>query len=204
MQAYVDADLDLASHFITRLRCYASFYRTLASHDVTAGTGSNHNMVTSPTQSSASPTPSQGGQSGSASSTGSTQMQAWVQVAIAKISSTTDGVTNSTPNPISGPSSIMPISINTGTFPGTPAVRLIGDCHFLRRLCQLLPFFSFSFGELNYLALSEVHREIQLIQMCKNLSLVLLAKWRRSTLFLQSQHQLWSSRMKVRQLEVVK
>ncbi|RWW14873.1 hypothetical protein GW17_00021316 [Ensete ventricosum] len=34
----------------------------------------------------------------------------------------------------------MPISINTGTFPGTPAVRLIGDCHFLHRLCQLLLF----------------------------------------------------------------
>lgn len=67
-------------------------------------------------------------------------MQAWVQGAIAKISSTTDGVSNSTPNPISGPSSFMPISINTGTFPGTPAVRLIGDCHFLHRLCQLLLF----------------------------------------------------------------
>lgn len=81
-----------------------------------------------------------GGQSGTTSSTGSTQMQAWVQGAIAKISSTTDGVSNSTPNPISGPSSFMPISINTGTFPGTPAVRLIGDCHFLHRLCQLLLF----------------------------------------------------------------
>lgn len=80
------------------------------------------------------------GQSGTTSSTGSTQMQAWVQGAIAKISSTTDGVSNSTPNPISGPSSFMPISINTGTFPGTPAVRLIGDCHFLHRLCQLLLF----------------------------------------------------------------
>lgn len=67
-------------------------------------------------------------------------MQAWVQGAIAKISSTSDGVPNSTPNPISGPSSFMPISINTGTFPGTPAVRLIGDCHFLHRLCQLLLF----------------------------------------------------------------
>lgn len=67
-------------------------------------------------------------------------MQAWVQGAIAKISSTTDGVANPTPNPISGPSSFMPISINTGTFPGTPAVRLIGDCHFLHRLCQLLLF----------------------------------------------------------------
>nr|APA20182.1 sensitive to freezing 6 [Populus tomentosa] len=140
IQAYVDAVLDLASHFITRLRRYSSFCRTLASHAVTAGTGSNRNMMTSPTQSSASPAPSQGGQSGSTSSTGSTQMQAWVQGAIAKISSTTDGVTSSTPNPISGPSSVMPISINTGTFPGTPAVRLIGDCHFLRRLCQLLLF----------------------------------------------------------------
>ncbi|KAL4626755.1 hypothetical protein ACB092_05G120400 [Castanea dentata] len=140
IQAYVDAVLDLASHFITRLRRYASFCRTLASHAVTAGTGSNRNMVASPTQSSATPAPSQGGQSGTTSSTGSTQMQAWVQGAIAKISSTTDGVSNSTPNPISGPSSFMPISINTGTFPGTPAVRLIGDCHFLHRLCQLLLF----------------------------------------------------------------
>ncbi|KAI5590781.1 hypothetical protein BDE02_04G034000 [Populus trichocarpa] len=140
IQAYVDAVLDLASHFITRLRRYASFCRTLASHAVTAGAGSNRNTVTSPTQSSASPAPNQGGQSGGTSSTGSTQMQAWVQGAIAKISSTTDGVSTATPNPISGPSSFMPISINTGTFPGTPAVRLIGDCHFLHRLCQLLLF----------------------------------------------------------------
>jgi hypothetical protein len=57
MQAYVDAVLDLASHFITRLRRYASFCRTLASH---AGTGSNRIMVTSPTQSSATPATSQG------------------------------------------------------------------------------------------------------------------------------------------------
>uniref|UniRef100_A0A2P2KX76 Mediator of RNA polymerase II transcription subunit 16 n=4 Tax=Rhizophora mucronata TaxID=61149 RepID=A0A2P2KX76_RHIMU len=140
IQAYVDAVLDLASHFITRLRRYASFCRTLASHAVTAGTGSNRNMVTSPTQSSAASAATQGSQNGPTSSTGSTQMQAWVQGAIAKISSTTDGVSNSTPNPISGPSSFMPISINTGTFPGTPAVRLIGDCHFLHRLCQLLLF----------------------------------------------------------------
>ncbi|KAM7262716.1 hypothetical protein ACFE04_000399 [Oxalis oulophora] len=140
IQAYVDAILDLASHFITRLRRYASFCRTLASHAVTAGTGSNRSVVTSPTQSSATPAASQGGQNGAASSTGSIQMQAWVQGAIAKISSTTDGVPNATPNPISGPSPFMPISINTGTFPGTPAVRLIGDCHFLHRLCQLLLF----------------------------------------------------------------
>ncbi|XP_027347694.1 mediator of RNA polymerase II transcription subunit 16-like isoform X3 [Abrus precatorius] len=146
IQAYVDSVLDLASHFITRLRRYASFCRTLASHAVTAGTGSNRNMVASPTQSSATPATSQGlqyfpgGQNGTSSSMGSTQLQTWVQGAIAKISNTADGGSNPTPNPISGPSTFMPISINTGTFPGTPAVRLIGDCHFLHRLCQLLLF----------------------------------------------------------------
>ncbi|BAT73746.1 hypothetical protein LR48_Vigan01g061600 [Vigna angularis] len=140
IQAYVDSVLDLASHFITRLRRYASFCRTLASHAVTAGTGSNRNMVASPTQSSATPATSQGGQNGTSSSMGSAQLQTWVQGAIAKISNTTEGGSNPTPNPISGPSTFMPISINTGTFPGTPAVRLIGDCHFLHRLCQLLLF----------------------------------------------------------------
>ncbi|CAI0468626.1 unnamed protein product [Linum tenue] len=142
IQAYVDAILDLASHFITRLRRYASFCRTLATHAVTAGagTGSNRNIVTSPTPSSASQATTQGGQTGTTNSTGSTQVQAWVQGAIAKISNTTDGVPSSTPNPISGPAPFMPISINTGTFPGTPAVRLIGDCHFVHRLCQLLLF----------------------------------------------------------------
>lgn len=60
IQAYVDAVLDLASHFITRLRRYASFCRTLASHAVTAGTGSNRNMVASPTQSTGSPATNQG------------------------------------------------------------------------------------------------------------------------------------------------
>lgn len=59
-QAYVDAILDLASHFITRLRRYASFCRTLASHAVTAGTGGSRSMVTSPTQSASSPAASQG------------------------------------------------------------------------------------------------------------------------------------------------
>lgn len=73
-------------------------------------------------------------------------MQAWVQGAIAKISSTADSVPSSAPNPITGPSTFMPISINTGTFPGTPAVRLIGDCHFLHRLCQLLHFCFFFRG----------------------------------------------------------
>lgn len=73
-------------------------------------------------------------------SSGSTQVQAWMQGAIAKISSSNDGPSNSTASPISGSATFMPISINTGTFPGTPAVRLIGDCHFLHRLCQLLLF----------------------------------------------------------------
>ncbi|CAN0852980.1 Mediator of RNA polymerase II transcription subunit 16 [Linum grandiflorum] len=140
MAAYVDAILDLSSHFITRLRRYASFCRTLASHAVTAGTGNNRNMVTSPTQSAASQATTPGGQNGATNATGSTQVQAWVQGAIAKISSTSDGVPSSAPNPISGPPPFMPISINTGTFPGTPAVRLIGDCHFVHRLCQLLLF----------------------------------------------------------------
>lgn len=61
-QAYVDAILDLASHFITRLRRYASFCRTLASHAVgaSAGTGSTRNMVTSPPHNSSSPSTNQG------------------------------------------------------------------------------------------------------------------------------------------------
>ncbi|XP_038979663.1 mediator of RNA polymerase II transcription subunit 16 isoform X2 [Phoenix dactylifera] len=142
IQAYVDAVLDLASHFITRLRRYASFCRTLASHAVGASSGAAgaRNMVASPSQSSASPSTSQGAQSGVTSTTGSSQMQAWVQGAIAKISNNADGGSSTAANPISGPSSFMPISINTGTFPGTPAVRLIGDCHFLHKLCQLLLF----------------------------------------------------------------
>ncbi|KAJ6833876.1 uncharacterized protein M6B38_336640 [Iris pallida] len=142
VQAYVDAVLDLASHFITRLRRYASFCRTLASHAVGASSGASNarNIVTSPTNSSASPSTSQGNQTGVTSTTGNSQMQAWVQGAIAKISNNADGGSSATPNPISGPAPFMPISINTGTFPGTPAVRLIGDCHFLHRLCQLLLF----------------------------------------------------------------
>ncbi|XP_062205312.1 mediator of RNA polymerase II transcription subunit 16-like isoform X2 [Phragmites australis] len=142
IQGYVDAVLDLASHFITRLRRYASFCRTLASHAVgpSSTTGTSRNMVTSPTNSSPSPSNNQGNQGGATSTTGNSQMQEWVQGAIAKISNNSDGAATATPNPMSGRSSFMPISINTGTFPGTPAVRLIGDCHFLHRLCQLLLF----------------------------------------------------------------
>ncbi|CAK9278664.1 unnamed protein product [Sphagnum jensenii] len=39
-----------------------------------------------------------------------------------------------------GPVGPLPLSVSTANFPGTPAVRLIGDCHFLHRLCQLLLF----------------------------------------------------------------
>lgn len=62
MQGYVDAVLDLASHFITRLRRYASFCRTLASHAVGASSssGNSRNMVTSPTNNSPSPSNNQG------------------------------------------------------------------------------------------------------------------------------------------------
>ncbi|CAA6655675.1 unnamed protein product [Spirodela intermedia] len=129
IQAYVDAVLDLASHFITRLRRYASFCRTLASHAVTsASAGTARNMAANAAHSSASPSSSQGSQGGTTTTTGSSQMQAWVQGAIAKISSTADGVSSTAPSPVSGPSSFIPISINTGTFPG----------HLL--LCQLLLF----------------------------------------------------------------
>ncbi|XP_031121093.1 mediator of RNA polymerase II transcription subunit 16-like [Ipomoea triloba] len=140
VQAYIDGILDLASHFITRLRRYASFCRQLATHAVTSGTGGNRNVVTSPVQNSApsatNPATTQSVQGGSAS----TQMQAWAPGVLLKSSNTADSVSSSAPNPINGPSTFMPISINTGTFPGTPAVRLIGDCHFLHRLCQLLHF----------------------------------------------------------------
>ncbi|XP_074560985.1 mediator of RNA polymerase II transcription subunit 16-like [Curcuma longa] len=132
IQAYVDAILDLASYFIARLRRYARFCRSLASHAVGASSGANGawNMVTSPTHSSVSAT-RQGGNS---------QMQAWVQGALTKISNNADGGSSMAQNPASGPYPFMPITINTGTFPGAPSVRLIGDCHFLHRLCQLLLF----------------------------------------------------------------
>lgn len=62
VKAYVDAVLDLASHFITRLRRYASFCRTLASHAVGAsGPSSARSMVASPPHNnSPSQTASQG------------------------------------------------------------------------------------------------------------------------------------------------
>ncbi len=50
MQGYVDAVLDLASHFLTRLRRYASFCRTLAAHAAAGNAAS-----TTPLRSSAAP-----------------------------------------------------------------------------------------------------------------------------------------------------
>ncbi|XP_057843151.1 mediator of RNA polymerase II transcription subunit 16 isoform X3 [Cryptomeria japonica] len=142
IQAYVDAVLDLASHFLTRLRRYASFCRTLASHavGVPVSSGSSRNMGASPTAGGTSSSPGQGAPGGTASNSGNTQMQAWVQGAIAKISSNAEGSPSTTPSSVNGPAPLLPLSVNTATFPGTPAVRLIGDCHFLHRLCQLLLF----------------------------------------------------------------
>ena len=71
-------------------------------------------------------------------------VQAWVQGAIAKINSSntnTDSPTSAVASTtVAGPAANLPLSVSTATFPGTPAVRLISDCHFLHKLCQLLLF----------------------------------------------------------------
>jgi hypothetical protein len=85
---------------------------------------------------------------GTPSSGGTAQVQAgvqaWVQGAIAKINSSstnTDSPTSAVATTtVAGPAANLPLSVSTATFPGTPAVRLISDCHFLHRLCQLLLF----------------------------------------------------------------
>lgn len=85
---------------------------------------------------------------GAPSSGGTAQVQAgvqaWVQGAIAKINSNstnTDSPTSAVASTtVAGPAANLPLSVSTATFPGTPAVRLISDCHFLHRLCQLLLF----------------------------------------------------------------
>lgn len=84
---------------------------------------------------------------GSVSSGGTAQVQAgvqaWVQGAIAKINSSTNTESPTsavTSTAVAGPAANLPLSVSTATFPGTPAVRLISDCHFLHRLCQLLLF----------------------------------------------------------------
>lgn len=148
IQAYVDAVLDLASHFLTRLRRYASFCRTLTAHaasgTTSATTAARTAITSSSTTTSAAPASQGGAPAGAASSGGAAQVQAWVQGAIAKINSsstntdaTTSAVSSTT---VAGPATNLPLSVSTATFPGTPAVRLISDCHFLHRLCQLLLF----------------------------------------------------------------
>lgn len=59
MQAYVDAVLDLASHFLTRLRRYASFCRTLTAHassgTTSATTAARSGIIPSTIPTSAAP-----------------------------------------------------------------------------------------------------------------------------------------------------
>jgi hypothetical protein len=86
-----------------------------------------------------------GVQTGTTSNGGTAQLQAWVQGAIAKITATSPSAEVPASAAISstnlvGPVVPLPLNVSTATFPGTPAVRLIGDCHFLHRLCQLLLF----------------------------------------------------------------
>ncbi|CAM6060831.1 unnamed protein product [Sphagnum tenellum] len=148
VQGYVDAVLDLASHFLTRLRRYASFCRTLAQH-AAAGNAASTTPLRSSAASSTTTLPlapvTPGVQTGTTSNGGTAQVQAWVQGAIAKISVTTTSAESPASAAMSstnvvGPVGPLPLSVSTANFPGTPAVRLIGDCHFLHRLCQLLLF----------------------------------------------------------------
>ncbi|CAK9198991.1 unnamed protein product [Sphagnum troendelagicum] len=149
VQAYVDAILDLASHFLTRLRRYASFCRTLATAHAAASNAASTTPLrpsTAPSTATIPPVPTTPGvQTGTTSNGGTAQLQAWVQGAIAKITATSPSAEVPASAAISstilvGPVVPLPMNLSTATFPGTPAVRLIGDCHFLHRLCQLLLF----------------------------------------------------------------
>ncbi|KAJ1381913.1 putative mediator of RNA polymerase II transcription subunit [Sesbania bispinosa] len=128
IQAYVDSVLDLASHFITRLRRYASFCRTLASHAVTAGTGSNRNMVASPAQNLQllHQIREVKGQPVLVEARNASLVKGLLPRLVAQLMECPTQLQLQIPPPVLRP--LMPISINTGTFPGTPAVRLIGDC----------------------------------------------------------------------------
>ncbi|XP_024540755.1 mediator of RNA polymerase II transcription subunit 16-like isoform X1 [Selaginella moellendorffii] len=157
IQSYVDVVLDLASHFLTRLRRYASFCRTLAAVKAPSSNGPPAGSQPpapasaapapvaptpapvptpaappAPTTTTPPPLPPPGNQPGGASSNGgNAQVHAWIQGAVAKMSNT-DTATVAPAAP--------PLSMSTSTFPGIPAVRLIGDCYFLHKLCQLLLF----------------------------------------------------------------
>ena len=74
-------------------------------------------------------------------SNGTNSMQPWAQGAIAKVNNSTEGAAPSAAStPAAGPVTPLPLSVSQATFPGMPAVRLVGDCNFLHRLCQLLLF----------------------------------------------------------------
>jgi hypothetical protein len=81
-------------------------------------------------------------QSNSNSKSASTGTNAWVQsaIAVAKGNSSSEGATSNPPGSGSAQTAALPLTVSTATFPGIPAVRLIGDRQFLHRLCQLLFF----------------------------------------------------------------
>ncbi|KAI5059444.1 hypothetical protein GOP47_0025763 [Adiantum capillus-veneris] len=143
IQPYIDAILDLASHFLTRLRRYASFCRTLATH--AAGNqslnASNTRLPnTAANAASSNPASSQGTQTSTTNANGTSSVQAWVQGAIAKVNNSTEGSVSLTSTGATGTVSPLQLSVSQSAFPGMPAVRLVGDCNFLHRLCQLLLF----------------------------------------------------------------
>lgn len=71
-------------------------------------------------------------------SNGATSVQAWVQGAIAKVNNSTEGAVSLTTAGTTGTVAPLQLSVSQATFPGMPAVRLVGDRNFLHRLCQLL------------------------------------------------------------------
>lgn len=143
VQHYIDAVLDLASHFLTRLRRYASFCRALATHAVgnSPMSAGNPRLPTIPSNTTGSTAvSSQGPQAASTANggNGATSVQAWVQGAIAKVNNSTEGAVSLTTAGTTGTVAPLPLSVSQATFPGMPAVRLVGDRNFLHRLCQLL------------------------------------------------------------------
>ncbi|KAH7306515.1 hypothetical protein KP509_22G016300 [Ceratopteris richardii] len=142
IQPYNDAVLDLASHFLTRLRRYASFCRTLATAAGSqSSNSSNARLSTAPASAAGSSTgSSQGSQVSSAYNNGTTSVQAWMQGAIAKVNNSTEGAASMTPSSTTGAVPPLQLNVSQSAFPGMPAVRLVGDCNFLHRLCQLLLF----------------------------------------------------------------
>ena len=54
---------------------------------------------------------------------------------VLKVNNSTEGAAPSAPSTTaSGPVTPFPLSVSQATFPGMPAVRLVGDCNFLHRL----------------------------------------------------------------------